>query len=109
MDNYLIDRETLEQFVDELMRQKPLPANSAEELTSLREKTIKDLDDEVGTAIFDSLTTEQLESFNQLADSGEESPEVFRQFFRDAGLDLQKIIEEAITKFGEKFLGGQNE
>ena len=109
MDNYLIDRETLEQFVDELMRQKPLPASSADELTALREKTIKDLDDEVGTAIFDSLTTEQLEQFNQLADSDEDSPEVFRQFFRDAGVDLQKVISEAVTKFNEKFLGGQNE
>ena len=40
MDNYLVDRETLGQFVDELMKQKPLSADSADELKTLRENTI---------------------------------------------------------------------
>ena len=109
MDNYLIDRETLGQFVDELMKKKPLPANTAEELSTLREQTIKSLDDKIGMAIFSSLTTPQLEEFNQILDRDEESPEVFQNFFQTAGVDLQKTIGDAMTDFGKQFLGGQNE
>jgi len=108
MDEYLIDREILEQFVDELMKQKPLPANTAEELNALREKNIKALDDQIAKAVFGSLTAPQLEAINKILDSGEENPEVFQEFFQNAGVDLQKITSETMTKFSEQFLGGQN-
>lgn len=108
MDNYLIDRETLGQFVDELMKQKPLPANTAEELTALREQTIKSLDDEIGVAIFGSLSKPQLEEFNQILDREEESPEVFQDFFHNANIDLSKIIGDTMQAFSIKFLGGEN-
>ena len=109
MDNYLIDREALGQFVDELMKKKPLPANTPEELTTLREQTIKSLDDKIGMAIFGSLTTPQLEEFNQILDRGEATPEVFQNFFQNAGVDLQKTIGDTIDAFSKQFLGGQNE
>lgn len=108
MDNYLIDRETLGQFVDELMKQKPLPANTAEELNTLREENIKKLDDEIGMAIFGSLTTLQLQEFNQILDRGEESPEIFQKFFQNSGVNLPEVISNAMTTFGKQFLGGQN-
>lgn len=109
MDNYLIDREALAQFVDGLMKQKPLPANTPEELNNLRENAIKELDDRLGLAIFDSLSEEQLDQINQLLDDPTATPEAFQQFFTSAGLDLQKIISDAMTAFGKEFLGGQNE
>lgn len=108
MDNYLIDRETLGQFVDELMKKKPLPANTPEELNTLREESIKTLDDQIGTAIFGSLTKSQLAEFNQILDQGEESPEVFQNFFQTAGIDLEKIITDTMQNFAAGFLGGQN-
>ncbi len=109
MDNYLIDRETLGQFVDELMKKKPLPANTAEELNTLREQTIKSLDDKIGMAIFGSLTTPQLEEFNQILDRNEESPEIFQNFFQTADIDLEKTITGTMQSFATEFLGGQNE
>ena len=109
MDNYLIDRETLGQFVDGLMKQKPLPASTAEELSALREQNIKTLDDKIGMAIFGSLTAPQLEEFNQILDRGEESPEVFQNFFQNAGIKLEEVIAKAISSFELEFLGGQNE
>lgn len=108
MDNYLIDRETLGQFVDGLMKKKPLPANTPEELNALREESIKTLDDEIGMAIFGNLTTPQLEEFNQILDRGEESPEVFQNFFQTAGINLQDVISNTMTTFSKQFLGGEN-
>ena len=108
MDNYLVDRETLEQFVDELMKQKPLPANTAEEINTLREASIKSLDDEISLAIFGSLNKAQLEEFNQILDREEESPEAFRDFFQSIGINLEEIITDAMQKFSVEFLGGEN-
>ena len=108
MDNYLIDRETLGQFVDELMKKKPLPANTAEELNTLREETIKSLDDEISLAIFSKFDKAQLEEFNQILDRGEESPEVFKNFFQTAGINLEETITDTMQKFSAEFLGGEN-
>lgn len=109
MDNYLIDREALGQFVDGLMKQKPQPVNTPEELNTLRENTIKELDDRLGLAIFGSLSEEQFSQINQLLDDPAATPEAFQRFFTSAGLDLQKIISDTMTTFGKEFLGGQNE
>ena len=109
MDNYLIDRETLGQFVDELMRRRPLPASTPEELDSLREQNIKALDDEIAMAIFGSLNKAQLQEFNQILDRNEENPEVFQSFFQNAGMNLEEIITDTMKRFGVEFLGGSNE
>lgn len=106
MDNYLIDRDTLGQFVDELMKKKPLPANTPEELNALREKKIKDLDDQIGVAIFGSLDSKQLEELNQILDRNEESPDVFQNFFQAVNIDLEKTITSVMQKFSADFLGG---
>lgn len=109
MDDYLVDRETLGQFIDGLMKQKPLPADSVEELNSIREKAIKDLDDQIGMAILSDLSPEKLEEINHILDNGEENPEVFQNFFDNSGIDLEQTVMDAMTTFGKQFLeGGEN-
>lgn len=110
MDNTLIDRQILGQFVDELIKQKPLPVNGAEELNSLREESIKALDDKICNAVFGRLTPEQDEELNDILDLGEDSSEeVFRNFFQNAGLNVEDIITNTMKEFATEFLGGQNE
>ena len=110
MDNYLLDPESLGQFIDELMKKKPLPINTPEELNAFREQNIKELDDKISMAIFTSLTNEQLDDLNQNLNQGSNiTPEFFQNFFQNAGLDLQSIITDTMTTFGKQFLGGQNE
>ena len=107
MDDYVIDRETLGKFIDELIRKKPLPVNSAEELNNLREESIKSLDDKIAMAIFGKFTGEQNESYQKLLDE-DNPPEVYQNFFKESGLDLEKIITEAMQEFSTEFLGEQN-
>lgn len=108
MDNYLLDYETLGGFVDELMKAKPMPAQTPEELNALREENIKKLDDKVAVAIFSSLNDEQLKEINVLLDQDDGSPEVYEKFFQDSGINLQRIIANAMQSFKDEFLGGQN-
>lgn len=107
MDNYLIDQQILEQFVDELMRKKPLPLASTEQIKNFREELIGSLDKEIGLAIFSKLDDAQLAEFNQLLDSND-SPETFKKFFGDSSVDLQETISETLTTFGKRFLGEEN-
>lgn len=108
MDNYLIDRETLGKFVDELIKRKALPVNTPEELNNLREESIKSLDDKIGLAVFGSLTEEQNTEFNQLLDRGNVEESDFENFFNRIGLDVEQKITDAMNAFGAEFLGGQN-
>lgn len=109
MDNYLIDRETLGKFVDELIKKKALPVNTPEELNNLREESIKSLDDKIGLAIFGSLTDEQNTEFNQLLDRADAEESDFENFFNKIGLDVEQKVTDTMNSFGEEFLaGGQN-
>lgn len=109
MNNYLIDRETLGQFVDELIKKKPSPVESAEELNNFREEKIKELDDRISMAVFGSLTEDQNREINELLDRGEEDPEVFKDFFARAGVDLETTITKAMEDFSKAYLeGGEN-
>lgn len=109
MDNLLMDRETLGRFVDDLIKKKPLPVNTPEELTALREKAIKDLDDKMTTAIFNKFTDEQIAELNQLLDRPDASEEDFKQFYGRTGIDFDDIIIKTLRAFSQEFiLGGQN-
>ena len=109
MDNYLIDRETLGQFVDELIKKKPLPVDSAEELTKFREEQIAALDDRISQAIFEQLSDDQLREVNELLDDEGATAERFQEFFSNAGVDIEKVISDTLEAFSKEFLGGQNE
>ncbi len=108
MDNYLLDYETLGGFVDEIMKAKPMPAHTPEELNALREKNIKQLDDKICANLFGKLTVDQDAKLNQLFDSDESDPAVFENFFRENGIDLEKSIADSVKEFGAELLGGQN-
>lgn len=108
MDNYLTDREALGQFIDELIKQKPLDVANTEELNNLREESIKALDKAIGVAVFSHFTEEQNTEFNQLLDR--DAPEEdYEAFFARTGLDLERITTDTMQKFAQEFLeGGQN-
>lgn len=107
MDNLLLDRSILEGFVDLYINQK-YPGRPAEELSSLREESIQKLDDKIYSSIFDSLNDDQIEDFNRLMDEDSDNPTAFRDFFKNAGVDLELKIKAAVDAFGEEFLGGEN-
>lgn len=107
MDNYLLDYEMLGGFVDELMKAKPMPAQSAEELNVLREQNIKKLDDKVADALFGSLNDDQLRQMNELLDKDDGTPEIYANFFANAGINLEDKIANAMQDFKTEFLGGE--
>ena len=108
MDNYLIDRETLGGFIDELIKKKPLPVNAAEELTNYREEQIKALDDRIYQAVFGNLTDAQTQELNVLLDNNDTSPEAFNDYFNRIGINVEETIKNTMNAFGEEFLGVQN-
>lgn len=108
MNEYLIDQETLGQFIDELIKQKTLPIDNTEELATIREEAIKSLDNRITASIFDSFNEQQNQEFDRLIDNPESSPQDFETFFERSNLDIEQIISDTMQAFAKEFLGGQN-
>ena len=107
MENYLIGRETLGKFIDQLIAQKYVN-QFPDSLKELREENIKKLDNQVSEAIFSSLDDDQLDEISAMFDREENDPTAFQIFFKNAGIDLEQIITNTMTKFSQEFLGGEN-
>lgn len=109
MDSYLLDRETLGKFVDELLAEK-FPGRNPVELSELRKTNIKALDDRIGNEIIGSLNDEQTEEFNSILERDDDDPDAFRVFFKNAGIDVEAKISEILQDFASNFLaeGGEN-
>lgn len=109
MQDYLLDRETLGQFIDGLMKKRPLPVDSAEEINNYREKQIKALDDHITNAIFGNMSEKQIASLSQLLDQEKDNPDVFKIFFAKQNINIEQIVANAINSFSTSYLaGGQN-
>lgn len=108
MDNYLIDRETLGRFADELIKKKGVPADNAEAVDRTREEVIAALDDHIGMAVFGGFTPEQNTEFNQLLDQDDAPLEAYQEFFDKHHINVEQIITDAVKAFSTEFLGGQN-
>ena len=109
MEDYLIDRDTLEKFIDELLKEKPKTTNNVEEQNMVKEKMMQTLDDRINKAMLKSLNDEQLEELEQMLDRGDESPEAYSALYKNAGVDLESLISKEMESFGEEYLGGKNE
>ena len=106
MDNYLIDKQVLEQFIDGLIKKRGLELN---DMNVSKEDLVGSLDKEIGIGIFGKLNNSQIIEFNSLLDVPSTSPDTIRHFFEDSGIDLQKIISDTLVHFETQFLGGQDE
>ena len=103
---YLIDRQTLSKFIDELIKKKPLAVENADELNKVREDSIRALDEKITKAIFGSLTKEQDEKLNQLLDHDEDAD--YQEFFSKNNINVQEIVRNSMQEFADEFLGGQD-
>ena len=106
MENYLVDRETLDEIVDSLIARQTQPIA---DLSSLREESVKKLDDQIGNAVFGKLSNEQLIEMDILLDKPDLDESTIQKFFENAGVNVEQTIADTITKFSQEFLGGTNE
>ena len=95
MENYLIGRETLGKFIDQLIAQK-YPNQPSSSLEELRESNIKKLDDQISDAVFSSLDDTQLDEISAILDREENNPTAFQIFFKNVGIDIEQVINVAI-------------
>lgn len=105
---YLVDEAILGQFIDELIKRKPLAVSSAEELAEFRTKSMHELDDRILQAVLSSLTEEQGRELDQILDSDTGAPEPYQEFFAKNGIDVEKLSTDVITQYAQEFLGGQH-
>ena len=102
-----MDREELAQFIDRLVKQKPLNAADPAEAEQQRERLISNLDQSIRLSILNKMNEEQLHQFNSLLDRDDDGAEdAFAKFFQDAGIDLPQTVSNTATRFAQVYLGG---
>ena len=108
MKEYLVDYEELAKFVDALITQK-YPGTPVEAHKDLREKTINELDESIGTAIFNSLSQSELDELNSLLDRESATERDYDAFIDKTNLDLAKITEQTAKEYADRFLSDNDE
>ena len=99
MENYLIGRETIGKFIDQLIAKKYVN-QFPDSLKELREENIKKLDNQVSEAIFSSLDDDQLDEISAMFDREENDPTAFQIFFKNADVNLeQKLLKNLAKNF----------
>ena len=104
MHEYLVDRETLGQFVDALLTQK-YPGPPTEKYQRLREVSMRLLNQRIGEALFGKLSLGAHDEIDSLLDDPNTPPEAFHAFFEKYHLEPQKIIEQVFADFKQEFEG----
>lgn len=107
MNDYFIDYETLAKFIDKLIAEK-YPNQPMAELKTLRDDSIRRLDDKIGEEIFGTLTDEQNSNLDQLLDDPSATPEAYQEFFKKSGISIEQKAANVMQNFAQEFLGGKN-
>ena len=107
MENSLIDKKMLGEYVEALIRQK-YPNLSDYDFNKLKEDGVAKLNHEILLHIFGYLDREQLKEMNALIDRGEENPEPFQAIFDRAGINIEQQITAALDNFKKEFMEVQN-
>ena len=107
MENYFADRETLGQFIDDLIATK-YPGHPTEIYSHLRDRSIRELDERIMDAIIGSLDDAAQGQLEALLDQGEQSAAVFQDFFKTNHINLEEIITATLGDFQDEFLRREN-
>ena len=107
MNDYLIDYEVLAKFIDKLIAEK-YPNQPTAELQTLREDSIRKLDDKIGKEILGALTDEQGVELDRILDDPSATPEAYREFFNKSGINVEQRMASIMQNFAQEFLGGKN-
>ena len=102
--NNLAQYDKLAEFVDALIEQK-FRDNKPDNYEELRAQLITNLDEYINKAIFDGMSTEDIDEYAALSSTEDEE----LQFFLRKGIDFNQKVKEAMIEFGNSFLGGNNE
>ncbi len=105
---YLVDESVLGQFIDELIKRKPLAVSSVEELVDFRKKSMRELNNRFIETLFNRLSDAQREELSQILSSDTGGAEPYQEFFVRNGINLEQLFTKATEQYAQEFLGGQH-
>lgn len=109
MHEYLIDKEALGQFVDELFKHKSPSVTDEEQLNQLREDTITDLDNKIAAAIFGSFTKEQDQEYKQILNREDSTEQELEDFLDRNNIDIEQIATKVAEDFAKNYMKGEQD
>jgi len=96
----------LEQFVEQLLQEKSIPADMDPEIKA---QLIKDLtvrvEDLINRRLIDAMSDEQLAEFNKILDQEPANPEAVKAFIEQNIKNKEQITTGALLEFRQLYLG----
>ncbi|MBP5513080.1 hypothetical protein J6X73_02895 [Candidatus Saccharibacteria bacterium] len=109
MNDYLIDYETLGKFVDGLIAIKYPQKNAEADLATIREKSIREVNDKIEKEVFGGLTLLQVSDLEHLLDDPSATEQDYEAFFKKTGVDFEQKVTKTMQSFAQEFLGGNHD
>ena len=97
--------ENVELFIEELLRTKGFSEEDGEGWVIMKEDLAKRLAEFIDAAAIRELPEDKLEELSDLLDNEDFSQDQAAEFLRNSGIDLQKVVKDAMNQFKALFLG----
>lgn len=102
-NQYLTDREALEQYVDDLIRIKNSPHIKGENIAVVKEALLQDVSDAINSKLISLLSDDEVKQLNEMLDK-EASDEQVSLFFTGKIKDLQQVVTDVLVEFKKGYL-----
>lgn len=100
---YLSDKQALENFVDDLIKEKNSPYVNEANRPQVKEMLLREITESINRRLINELTDEQVKNLNQLLEK-KASDEELAKFFSQNIPDLTQIITEILFDFRRGYL-----
>jgi len=102
-NQYLTDREALEQYVDDLIKLKNSPYVKGENIAVVKEDLLQEVSDAINSKLISLLSDDEVKQLNETLDK-EVSDEQVSLFFTGKIKDLQQVVTDVLIEFRKGYL-----
>ena len=102
-DNVLADEQAMEQYVDELIKEKNSPYVTEANIQEVKDELMDSLSESLNQKMIDELSDEQVQQLNDLLDKNV-SDEELSQFFTQCIPNLSQLVSQVLLDFRAGYL-----
>jgi len=102
-NQYLTDREALEQYIDDLIRIKNSPHVKGDNVAVVKQALLEEVSDAINSKLISLLSDDEVKQLNEMLDK-EASDEQVSLFFTGKIKDLQQVVTDVLVEFKKGYL-----
>ena len=98
--------DEIDRFINQILDEKKIPGDSPQVRPTLVADLRARLINQIDRAMINALSAEQLDQLSQMLDGQALTDEQLQDFFRQSGIDGQRVALDTMIRFRNYYLGG---